>query len=124
MSNLGGYQRLTTIAKKVGGPTNLVLLIAGSGAVVYKGGEILVRKAIKNVNKLYAENTSEISSQIYIVNKQGVSNENLVFELGDRFKVLEFDGDAVLIEKIGDSNNPYVVSSEFLEKISNYKNRR
>lgn len=121
MSNLGGYQRLTAIAKKVGGPTNLVLLIAGSGAVVYKGGEILVRKAIKNVNKLYAENSSEISSQIYIVNKQGVSNENLVFELGDRFKVLEFDGDAILIEKIGDSNNPYVVSSEFLEKISNYK---
>lgn len=121
MSNLGGYQRLTTIVKKVGGPTNLVLLIAGSGAVVYKGGEILVRKAIKNVNKLYAENTSEISSQIYIVNKQGVSNENLVFELGDRFKVLEFDGDAILIEKIGDSNNPYVVSSEFLENISNYK---
>lgn len=121
MSNLGGYQRLTTIAKKVGGPTNLVLLIAGSGAVVYKGGEILVRKAIKNVNKLYAENSSEISSQIYIVNKQGVSNENLVFELGDRFKALEFDGDAILIEKIGDSNNPYVVSSEFLEKISNYK---
>lgn len=121
MSNLGGYQGLTTIAKKVGGPTNLVLLIAGSGAVVYKGGEILVRKAIKNVNKLYAENSSEISSQIYIVNKQGVSNENLVFELGDRFKVLEFDGDAILIEKIGDSNNPYVVSSEFLEKISNYK---
>ena len=121
MSNLGGYQRLTTIAKKVGGPTNLVLLIAGSGAVVYKGGELLVRKAIKNVNKLYAENSSEISSQIYIVNKQGVSNENLVFELGDRFKVLEFDGDAILIEKIGDSNNPYVVSSEFLEKISNYK---
>lgn len=115
MSNLGGYQRLTTIAKKVGGPTNLVLLIAGSGAVVYKGGEILVRKAIKNVNKLYAENSSEISSQIYIVNKQGVSNENLAFELGDRFKVLEFDGDAILIEKIGDSNNPYVVSSEFLE---------
>ena len=124
MSNLGGYQRLTTIAKKVGGPTNLVLLIAGSGAVVYKGGEILVRKAIKNVNKLYAENSSEISSQIYIVNKQGVSNENLVFELGDRFKVLEFDGDAILIEKIGDSNNPYVVSSEFLEKYLIIKNRR
>lgn len=55
------------------------------------------------------------------MNKQGVSNENLAFELGDRFKVLEFDGDAILIEKIGDSNNPYVVSSEFLEKISNYK---
>ena len=53
-----------------------------------------------------------------------MSNENLVFKLGDKFKVLEFDGDAVLIEKIGDSNNPYVASSEFLGKISNYKNGR
>lgn len=29
MSNLGGYQLLTTFAKKVGGPRNLVALIAG-----------------------------------------------------------------------------------------------
>lgn len=125
MSNLGGYQRLTTIAKKVGGPTNLVLVIAGSGAVIYKSGELLVRRAIKNIKKLHSEKTtSELNSPVYIVNKQAVSNENLVFKLGDKFKVLEFDGDAVLIEKIGDSNNPYVASSEFLEKISNYKNGR
>ena len=38
MSNLGGYQLLTTAAKKVGGPRNLVLLIAGTGALVYKCG--------------------------------------------------------------------------------------
>lgn len=29
MSNLGGYQALTTLAKKVGGPGKLVALIAG-----------------------------------------------------------------------------------------------
>ena len=36
MSNLGGYQWLTTAAKKVRGPKNLVLMILGAGAVVYK----------------------------------------------------------------------------------------
>ena len=105
MSNLGGYQRLTTIAKRVGGPTNLVLLIAGSGAVIYKGGEILVKKAVKAMKKQHTENvSSEHSGQVYIVDKQGVSNEGMILESGDSFNVLESDGDAVLIEKIGDSN--------------------
>lgn len=50
MSNLGGYQLLTTAAKKVGGPGNLV----------------------------------------------------------------------VLIEKMGDTNNPYFISGDFLKEISDY----
>ena len=122
MSNLGGYQRLTTIAKRVGGPTNLVLLIAGSGAVIYKGGEILVKKAVKAIKKQHAENVSlEHSGQVYIVDKQGVSNEGVILESGDSFYVLESDGVAVLLVKFGDSNNPYLVSSELLEEISDYK---
>lgn len=48
MSNLGGYQLLTTFAKKVGGPRNLVALIAGGGAIIgglaVKGGERLWNK--------------------------------------------------------------------------------
>ena len=42
--------------------------------------------------------------------------------MGDKFKVLESDGDAVLIEKIGDLTNPYFVSAELLKDISDYKN--
>ena len=122
MSNLGGYQWLTTSAKKVGGSVNLVLLIAGSGAVIYKGGEILVKKAVKTVRKLHVDNTvSELTGEVYTVNMQGVSNEGLTFEVGDSFKVLELDGDAVLIERIGYANNPYFVSLELLEEISDYK---
>ena len=34
MSNLRGYQVLTTVAQKVGGPGKLVALTAGGGAVV------------------------------------------------------------------------------------------
>lgn len=55
ISNLGGYQWLTTSAKKVGGPVNLVLLIAGSGAAIYKGGEVLVKNSVKAIKKIRAE---------------------------------------------------------------------
>ena len=123
MSNLGGYQWLTTSAKKVGGPVNLVLLIAGSGAIIYKGGEVLVKNGVKAIKKIRAEKKviAESSAQIYCVNVQGVSNEGLEFKIGDQFRVLETDKDAVLIEKIGDDNNPYFVSEELLKDISNYK---
>ena len=74
------------------------------------------------MKKQHTENvSSEHSGQVYIVDKQGVSNEGMILESGDSFNVLESDGDAVLIEKIGDSNNPYFVSSELLKEISDYK---
>lgn len=53
MSNLGGYQKLTTFAKRVGGPGNLVVLIAGSGvavgAIAVKAGELAVKKENKQL---------------------------------------------------------------------------
>lgn len=100
----------------------MALLIVGSVAVIHKGGEILVKKAVKAVKKQHAENaSSELSGQVYIVDKQGVSNEGVILESGDSFNVLESDSEMVLIEKIGDSSNPYFVSSELLEEISDYK---
>lgn len=124
MSNLGGYQWLTTAAKKVGGPRNLVLIIAGTGAAVYKGGEVLVKKGAKVIKKKYIQKKEIAESDIkqYEVKTPGVSNEGLALKVGEQFKVLEADGDAVLIEKIGDANNPYFVSAELLKEISDYKN--
>ncbi len=122
MSNLGGYQWLTTVAKKVGGPKNLVLIIAGTGAAVYKGSEIVVKKTVKEIKKrMSQEKLPEIvDTKIYTVTAEGTSNEGLEFKIGDQFKVLETDKDAVLIEKIGDSDNPYFISAELLKNISNY----
>ena len=55
MSNLGGYQKLTTFAKRVGGPGNLVVLIAGSGvavgAIAVKAGELAVKKGKQAITK-------------------------------------------------------------------------
>ena len=55
----------------------------------------------------------------YTVKTEGVSNEGIVFHVGDEFCVLETDGDAVLIDKIGDSNSPYFISKELLDQMIN-----
>ena len=123
MSNLGDYQRMTILAKKVGGPKNLAVIIAGAGAVasvaLYKGGEIVKEKVRKKKNKEKLKETSD--SIVYSITVDRVSDDGLEFKIGDQFRVLETVKNAVLIEKIGDDNNPYFVSVEFLEMISNYK---
>ena len=114
---------MTIVAKKVGGPKNLAVIIAGAGAVasvaLYKGGKIVAEKVRKKKNKEKLKETSD--SIVYSVTVDGVSDDGLEFKIGDQFRVLETDKDAVLIEKIGDDNNPYFVSVDFLEMISNYK---
>ena len=60
MSNLGMYQVLTTVAKRVGGPLPLIGLIAGSGIAMGAGGMALYYKltdktGIDNVKPLSDE---------------------------------------------------------------------
>ncbi|MEG1884559.1 MAG: hypothetical protein RR224_12720 [Clostridia bacterium] len=84
MSNLGGYQTLTALAKKVGGPGKLVALIAGGGVLIggiaVKGGELVIKKAIaKNKEK---NGASLEKNQIrYTVQQDGESNEGLEFKV-------------------------------------------
>lgn len=122
MSNLGWYQVITTWSKKVGGPLNLLGIVAGvgtlGGVVGTKGIEALVASQKKKATE--KEKVAELS-KTYTISKEGVSNEGLQFHVGETFKVLERDGNAVLIEKLGDDNNPYFVAAEFLNGISDYK---
>lgn len=123
MSNLGGYQKMTAWAKKVGGPKNLVAILLASGAVIYKVGEVGVKegiKIIKRCNKGKEKIAIDVDN-FYVVKSYGKSNEGLEFNTGDRYKVIESDEDAILIEKIGDSNNPYFLSSDFLRSISDFE---
>ncbi len=93
--------------------------------MVYKCGEIVVSKVATEVIKTkYSKNRlgNELGGEVYIVKSFGISDEGLQFKVNERFKVLEADGDAVLIEKIGDMNNPYFISGDFLKEISDYTN--
>ncbi len=118
MSNLGLYQTMTTLAKKAGGPLQLGATVAVGGYVVIRTVEAVGRKVIKTVKK---RSKSIALSRTYIVHTQGESNEGLIFNIGDEYRVLEVDKDCVLIEKIGDLNNPYFVSADLLHSISDFE---
>lgn len=121
MSNLGLYQIMTTTAKKVGGPLQLFGIIAGGGVII-GGGAVAAGTAIKKKidNKLEQKKLGEKKAIVYTIRQESVSNEGLLFRKGDKFKVLELDGDAALIEIMENVNNPYFVSAKFLSNISNY----
>lgn len=122
MGNLGAYQIMTTAAKKVGGPAKLAVGVAFGGYIILRTAEGAIKTGIKKITK--HKETNEIimnDSRLFVVNENGESNEGLKFNISDTYRVLEKDGDAVLIEKIGDANNPYFVSEELLRKISDYK---
>lgn len=113
---------MTTLSKKVGGPLNLAGIVFGGGAI-FGAGAVAGGLAIKNkVSQKFKQKKFEKKvSIIYTVNREGQSNEGLLFKENEQFKVLEVDGDAALIEKLGDNNNPYFVSTKFLRSISDYR---
>lgn len=125
MGNLGAYQKMTTIAKMVGGPINLagILFVCGIaiGVGLTKSGEFIVNKVSKIVKK---ETSLAMESAIFTVTVGEIDNSGLEFNIGDKFRVLERDGEAILIEKIGDLNNPYFVPDELLLRISDDYARR
>lgn len=121
MSNLGGYQWMTTTAKKLGGVENFVLAIATVGATVgvtiYESGKWCVKKLYSKK----AKKQNALESKIYTIKSPGRSNNEVEFMVDDRFRIIETDGEAVLIEKMNDQNNPYFVSAELIQNISDYK---
>lgn len=122
MSNLGAYQTMTTIAKKFGGPVKLGLAIAVGGYAVIRTGESVCKLGIKKIRSHNRNKKCTIeNAKIYSVTETGASNEGVVFHQGDTYKVLERDAESVLVELIGNDNNPYFVSVDFLSSISDYK---
>ena len=119
MSNLGMYQKIVQMSKAVGGPKKLLgitLIIGyGVGRVIEAGVKTVIKKAIKKLS-------SKKELPVYAVDTYGKSNDGVEFKVGDLFRVLESDGDAVLIEIIDNPNNPYFVSADFLRTISQYPN--
>ncbi len=112
---------MTTVAKKLGGPVQLMAAVAVSGYVILRTTEAGIKLVINKVKDNKEKQNSDFEEDVYYtVNSQGESNEGVNFNIGDRFRVLEVDRDAVLIEISGNENNPYFASADFLKSISNY----
>ena len=121
MSNLGLYQTMTNLAKKFGGPQYLGIAVAVGGYTVFRIGEAGIKKVVKTIRK-HSKEIKTLCQKTYVVHSIGKSNEGLFFNKGDKYRVLAQDKESVLIEKIGDRNNPYFISSELLCSISNFNN--
>jgi hypothetical protein len=123
MSNLSWYQTITTISKKVGGPQKLLLIVLGGGALIGIGVENGVKTAVKAIQRKMSDRRS-IDSRIgkeFVVIADGKDDSGLSLSIGDRYHVMEIDEDAILIEKTGDTNNPYFTSSTFLASVSSFE---
>lgn len=121
MGNLGWYQLMTTVAKKVGGPKQLLALVAAGGYVIIRGVEAGGKKVIKLVKKDNKEKSTSKVLPAYKFIIDGKDDKGLIFSSGDVFYVAARHDDVILIEKEKDDNNPYFVSVDWLMKASSFK---
>lgn len=122
MSNLGAYQKMTTLAKKVGGPCNL-------GAGIFTAG-VLVSGCVVGGIKLFFDKRKKSKEElkrirkeavVYEVHKDTVTNEGIELKKGYKFKVLNRDGDVALVEILGHNDNPFIISADLLYLVSDYR---
>ncbi|QHM35663.1 hypothetical protein C7M35_03084 (plasmid) [Lactiplantibacillus plantarum] len=121
MGNLGWCQLMTTVAKKVGGPKQLLALVAAGGYVIIRGVEAGGKKVIKLVKKDNKEKSTSKVLPAYKFIIDGKDDKGLIFSSGDVFYVAARHDDVILIEKEKDDNNPYFVSVDWLMKVSSFK---
>lgn len=121
MGNLGWYQLMTTVAKKVGGPKQLLALVAAGGYVIIRGVEAGGKKVIKLVKKDNKEKSTSKVLPAYKFIIDGKDDKGLIFSSGDVFYVAARHDDVILIEREKDDNNPYFVSVDWLMKVSSFK---
>lgn len=119
MGNLGTYQAMTTIAKKIGGPKVLAVATAVLGYAVLRPAEAGVKKGIRAIKERSAPCATK--GLLFRATSDGFDRGlNLNIRVGDEYRVLECDGEAILIEVLGDPGSPYFVSSTFLRLVSDF----
>jgi hypothetical protein len=109
---------MTTTAKKFGGPYGLAAFIALAGYGVGKIIEISFKTGARYVE---AKKKPDQPNRLIEVTSAGTDGSDLAFREGDSYRILYSDEDMVLIEKVGDTNNPYMVSPDFLRTVSNHE---
>lgn len=129
MSNLGDYQRIVSLIKSLGGPEAAKkYAVAAAGGIFVAGGFAFAgaQKGVGKVRSRLAKRSDQCAStgQTFTIHTDAVDDSGLKFRAGGKFTVMECDATAILIEVLGDADNPYFVSSEFLTSISDFPTGR
>lgn len=120
MSNLGLYQVVTTLMKRVGGPKKFFAMILGAGAAGGAVATLAIQKVISIVEKRNRSNASLGDIEFpYQFKKKGKEGREKV-KPGEKFRVLNNDGDVVFIQKESDPEYFHFLSEEFLMKVSDF----
>ena len=121
MGNLGFYEKMTTLAKKFGGPKKLLAVVVVTSYAVLRPVEAAVKKGVKEVVRAMKKRSAPCATKglVFRATSDGEAS-GVKIRVGDEYRVLECDGDAILIEVLGDPNNPYFVASKFLRSISDF----
>lgn len=102
-------------------------LIALGGYAVIRTGEFGVKKGVEKGIKLVKKHNKDKSDNesknclIYDVINSGHIEEGVDVQVGDKIKVCAIDKEAVLIEILGNKNNPYFIDFDLLKSIVDYK---
>ena len=126
MSNLGGYQDAVRLIKALGGPKRAavagVAVVGTTGYVVLRMAEAGGKRGIGALKSAIKKRNApcELEDRVFTVRTDGTDDQGLEFKLGAEYKVLECIDDAVLIELVGDDDNPHIVSVAFLTTISDF----
>ncbi|MCV3296248.1 hypothetical protein NRF22_03855 [Oenococcus kitaharae] len=103
MSNLGSYQTIIKWSKAVKGSMRLLVLTACGGYLIGKAGEVGLRRGLKkhkvSISSQHGSNISLFRNKSFTVTSSGEDESGLKFQVGQHFKVLQSDRDAILIEK-------------------------
>lgn len=116
MSNLGGYKTATTLLKALGGPkkatVKLGVATAIAGYALIRGGEAALTQAVRALRA-----TRTTPTHHHFTASGTDESSGLSFRAGQAYLILAQDNDVVLIEL---DDGPYLVSAEFLSRVSDY----
>lgn len=117
MSNLGAYQTVTTVMKALGGPHRAIPIIAGGLLLTGAGLQAGTAKIVRTLKE--GAHAHPAKDQVFTVTQDGES-DGVRVSVGNSFRVLEGDGDSILVEILGRDDNPFFLSAEFLSTVSNF----
>lgn len=129
MGNLGGYQTMSRIIKALGGPRK-ALVIGGTAVAIVGYGPLRAAEAgTRRLVRKWRDRSAldPLAGRLFVVNtaseKRASESGGLALVVDDEFRILDADGDDVLIEVVGRSDNPHYVSLKYLSEISNCQTR-
>lgn len=125
MSNLGGYQTVTTLIKTLGGTKKAAIkatvVVGVAGYALVRTGEAGAKKVYGVCRDAIRERRAATIGPWHAFTATGNDESSgLEYHDGHRYRVLAQDDDATLIEVDGDPDNPYMVSADLLSRVSDY----